>query len=220
LSRGLFVTGTDTNVGKTAVAAALMCRYRSQAPLRYWKPIQTGIEQDDDTATVIELGHCSAREIVGDGLRLARPVSPHLAARWSGVSIDIAPLVAIHRGAREDTAWIVEGAGGALVPINDRETVADLMLALAFPAVVVARTALGTINHTLLTIEALRRRSIAVAGIVLVGPADPNAREAIETHGQTTVVGEMPQLTPLTAEALAAWAPALDPAGRLLEWLR
>lgn len=220
MPRGLFVTGTGTNVGKTAVAAALMCRYRSQVPLRYWKPIQTGIEQDDDTATVTRLGACAAGEIVAEGLRLACPVSPNIAAKRAGVSIAIAPLVAITRGRQEERAWIVEGAGGALVPINERETVADLMVALSFPAVVVAATALGTINHTLLTLEALRRRSIAVAGVVLVGQPDAEVRETIEGHGQVTVVGEMPQFASLTADTLAAWTPALDSTGHLLGWLR
>ena len=86
-------------------------------------------------------------------------MSPHLAAQWSGASIAIEPLATVVRDAANDAAWIVEGAGGVLVPINERETIADLMIALSLPAVVVARTALGTINHTLLTLEALRRRS-------------------------------------------------------------
>lgn len=220
MSRGLFVTGTDTNVGKTTVAAALMCRYRRHVALRYWKPIQTGVEVDDDTATVTRLGNCAASEIVAEGVRLARPVSPHLAAQWAGFSISLAPLVAISRGAQDGPAWIVEGAGGVLVPINDRETIADLIAALSLPAVVVARTALGTLNHTLLTIEALRRRSIAVAGVVLVGPPDADVRQAIEGHCQSAVVGEMPPFAPLTADTLAAWAPALDPEAHLLGWLQ
>ena len=222
MPRGLFVTGTDTNVGKTAVAAALMRRYRAQAPLRYWKPIQTGIDnaEGDDTATVVRLANCSAGEIAAEGIRLPRPVSPHLAAQWSGISLAIEPLAAVVRDAPKDTAWIVEGAGGALVPINDRETIADLMLALSLPVLVVARTALGTINHTLLTVEALRRRSLQVAAVVLVGAPDADVRAAIETYGHVTVVGEMPFIAPLTAEALAAWAPMLDSAEYLLEWLR
>ena len=78
-------------------------------------------------------------------------------------------------------SWIVEGAGGVLVPLNDRETMVDLMAALALPVVVVARTALGTINHTLLTLEALRRRRCSVAGVVMVGAPDAENRAAIET---------------------------------------
>ena len=219
MARGLFVTGTDTNVGKTTVAAALMHRYRGRVPLCYWKPIQTGIEVDDDTATVASLGGCRDAEIVRDGVRLPRPVSPHLAARWQGVTIDLEPLSAVPRLAAHDAAWIVEGAGGVLVPINDRETMADLIAAIGLAAVVAARTALGTINHTLLTLEALKHRGIDVAGVVLIGPADDGARAAIERYGHVAILGEMPHFAPLTTTALAGWAPALDPQGHLLTWL-
>src|SRR5579863_3409206 len=90
--KGLFVTGTDTGVGKTIAAAALMHRYRDAAPLRYWKPIQTGIEIDDDTAAVRRMGACAEQEILAAGVRLRKPVSPHLAARWAGRRIDLAEL--------------------------------------------------------------------------------------------------------------------------------
>jgi dethiobiotin synthase len=97
LLKGLFVTGTDTSVGKTVVSAALMLRYRPDVPVRYWKPIQTGIDQTDDqgddTRTVERLGRCRPGELFRSGIRLPRPVSPHLAARWSGTTIEIPPLV-------------------------------------------------------------------------------------------------------------------------------
>jgi dethiobiotin synthetase len=218
--RGLFVTGTDTGVGKTVVSAALMHRYRSGIPLRYWKPIQTGIEQDDDTAEVERLGVCGPDELRPEGVRLPRPVSPHLAARLSGTTIALRPLVDSIVEERRSIRWIVEGAGGVLVPINDAETMIDLMSLLRLPVIVVARTALGTINHTLLTLEALGRRALQVAGVVMVG--DPNAenRAAIERYGAAVIVGEMPRFTRLDAAPLAAWAAAeLDPQHRLLEWL-
>ena len=107
--KGLFVTGTDTNVGKTIVSAALMHRFRASCVLRYWKPIQTGIEQDDDTETVRRLGGCVEREVFAEGVRLPMPVSPHLAAERAGVTIDLRGLVPAQP---DDTAaWIVEGAG-------------------------------------------------------------------------------------------------------------
>src|SRR5690348_9352413 len=108
--KGLFVTGTDTGVGKTVASAALMHRFRGAAPLRYWKPIQTGIEIDDDTATVRHLGACSAEEIFGKGVRLPKPVSPHLAARWAGCRIDLAELRALVGNDEGGKTWIVEGA--------------------------------------------------------------------------------------------------------------
>jgi dethiobiotin synthetase len=219
--RGLFITGTDTGVGKTVVAAALMHRYRSGIPLRYWKPIQTGIEQDDDTAEVERLGECRPEELRHHGIRLRHPVSPHLAARLRGTTIALQPLVDSIRAEPLSIRWIVEGAGGALVPINDVETMADLMRMLQLPAIVVGRTALGTINHTLLTLEALRRRALRVAGVVMVGDPSAENRAAIERFGATVVIGEMPCFGQLAPPDVATWAAAkLDPQQRLLEWLQ
>jgi dethiobiotin synthetase len=219
--RGFFVTGTDTGVGKTMVCAALMHRYRAEAPLRYWKPIQTGIEQDDDTAEVMRLGDCRPGEIFGRGVRLQRPLSPHLAARLSGVTIDLQPLVESVEACDGPAAWIVEGAGGVLVPINASDTMIDFIRLLGLKAIVVARTALGTINHTLLTLEALRGRSLEVAGVVMVGERNAENRTAIEQYGRTTVLGELPRLEPPTAAGLAAWAlSGLDAEGRLAAGLR
>src|SRR5262245_2166688 len=109
--RGLFITGTDTGVGKTAVAAAMVVRYRSLGKICYWKPIQTGIEQDDDTATVRRLAACSPEECFDQGVRLPRPLSPHLAAELAGTAISVADVAAIvEREPKRN--WIVEGAGG------------------------------------------------------------------------------------------------------------
>ena len=219
MPRGLFVTGTDTGVGKSVVSATLFHRFREGRTLRYWKPIQTGIESDDDTADVARLAGCDDSEIFDHGVRLARPVSPHLAARLSGYVIDVGQLLKACGREGRDTRWIVEGAGGVLVPINDHETMADLMVRLGLPVIVVARTALGTINHTLLTLEALRSRALEIAGVVMVGPQDTGAREAIERYGRVIVLGEMPIFVSLTAAALATWAPQLDPTDQLSEAL-
>jgi dethiobiotin synthase len=216
--RGLFVTGTDTSVGKTVVSAALMHRYGPEVPLRYWKPVQTGIEQDDDTAEVSRLGECRRDQVIDAGIRLARPLSPHLAARLSGITIELQPLVDIATQANQPL--VVEGAGGAMVPLNDREFMTDLMSRLALPILIVSRSTLGTINHTLLTIEALRRRSLTIAGVVMVGPPDAENRDAIEQRGGVPVVGEMPRFQPLTPSGLCAWATVeLDRDGHLLEIL-
>ena len=216
---GLFVTGTDTGVGKSVVAATLLHRYRGGRRLRYWKPIQTGVESDDDTADVARMAGCDDREIFEHGVRLPRPLSPHLAARLSGCTIDADQLLETFRREDRDACWIIEGAGGVLVPINDRETMADLMVRLSLPVVVVARTVLGTINHTLLTVEALRLRALDVVGVVMVGRQDSDACEAIERYGHVAVLAQMPTFVPLTFSALATWAPQLDPTGRLLKYL-
>jgi dethiobiotin synthase len=218
MTRGLFITGTDTGVGKTVAAAAVLHRYRGAAPLRYWKPIQTGIEQDDDTEEVRRLGACADHEIFDEGVRLPRPLSPHLAARCAGQTIDLRALLALLPAA-EDTRWIVEGAGGLLVPLNDSEDIADWISLLGLPVMVVARTSLGTINHTLLTLEALRVRSLRIAGVLMVGDRNADNRAAIERYGKTCVIGEMPRIDPLSRETLAEWSAVhLDPSGRLLEF--
>jgi dethiobiotin synthase len=221
LVRGFFVTGTDTSVGKTVVSAALMIRLRPAGAVRYWKPIQTGIEHDDDTAAVTWLAGCSAAELLTSGVRLPRPLSPHLAARLSGTAIDLAPLEDTFNEAARSTHVVVEGAGGALVPLNGIQLMTDLMARLDLPVVIAARSTLGTINHTLLTIEALQRRSLYVAGVVMVGPPDSDNREAIEQYGSVPVLGEMPIFDPLTPDRLVAWSAAeFDRGNHLLAMLR
>jgi dethiobiotin synthase len=203
------------------VSAALMARYRAEAPLRYWKPIQTGIEQDDDAAEVARLagagrGFTPRQDpIFNCGVRLPRPVSPHLAARLAGTRITVRSLVE-HLEGDEESRWIVEGAGGVLVPINERETMADLIGALDLPVLVAARSTLGTINHTLMTIEVLRRRMLRVAGVVMVGEPNDENRLAIEKYGAVEVIGQMPRFDPLTPDAIERWAVAeFDPNGVL-----
>ena len=201
--QGLFVTGTDTGVGKTVVAAALMSRWRQLAHLRYWKPVQTGIESDDDTAEVLRLAGLPSERALCDGVRLPRPLSPHLSASLSGTSISVPALLEMAASQPVSQRWIVEGAGGVLVPLNERQLMIDLMSVLGMPVVIAARSGLGTINHTLLTIEALRARAIAIAGVVLVGPPNADNQLAIETHAHVTVIGSLPMLAPLTPHALA-----------------
>ena len=131
------------------------------------------------------------------------------------------PLTArvVSKGTSE--RWIVEGAGGVLVPINDTEMMADLIGLLGLPALVVTRSSLGTINHTLSTLEALRSRGLAVAGVVMVGDKNDDNRLAIEQYGRVGVVGEMPRFDRMTADTLAHWAATeLDPKEQLLEWLQ
>lgn len=195
--RGFFVTGTDTGVGKTVVSAALAHHYG----FRYWKPIQTGPESD--TAEVRRLAGC---DVLDAGVRLPEPVSPHLAARSAGVHIDLEELLAMAARGAEDGGWIVEGAGGALAPVNESQTMADLMVALGLPVIVVARTTLGTINHTLLTLALLRTCRLEAAFVVMSGESNPHNREAIEHYGHVPVI-ELPRLSPLTPEAVRGWTP-------------
>ena len=202
-------------------SAAVLCRYRGTAPVRYWKPVQTGIEEDDDTAEVRRLAGCAHREVFERGVRLPRPLSPHLAARLSGQPIEVARLIDEVACEPPSDRWVVEGAGGVLVPLNESELMADLLRVLQLPVLIVARTTLGTINHTLLTIEALRARSATVAGVLLVGHPSRDNREAIEQFGRVAIVGELPLLEPLHPRALQEWAVTeLDRAAHLERWFQ
>ncbi len=195
-----------------------MCRYGGPA-LRYWKPVQTGTDQDDDTAAVQRLSGMPD-SVLNEGIRLPRPVSPHLAARLNGATIDVESLMAVPTAQSRDLAWIVEGAGGVLVPFSERVLQIEFMQRLELPVLIVARSGLGTINHTLLTIEALERRAVPIAGVIMVGAPDEENRRAIECFARVAVVGQLPMLEPLSPEALQRWAvDSLDAGGRLARFL-
>ena len=210
--RGVFVTGTDTGVGKTVVSAVLVSALRRNANVGYWKPIQTGIEEDDDTSEVRRLAACSVGEIADQGIRLPRPLSPHLAARLVGQTIEMGELMRIADGLSDDRFWVVEGAGGLLVPLNEGAMMSDLIAALGLPTVIAARSGLGTINHTLLTLTVLERLSIEAAGVIMVGEPNEENRLAIERYGATQVLAEIPVLPELNAESIAAVSADVAPA--------
>ncbi len=204
--RGVFVSGTDTNVGKTIVSAILMLSLREDRNVRYWKPIQTGIETDDDLRTVVELAGCFPNEIISAGYRFKRPLSPHLAAAYAGESIDVRTTIDLIDSSSDEPFWIVEGAGGVLVPLNEREMMLDLIAQLGLPVLITARPTLGTINHTLLTVEALFRRRIPIAGVVFNGGSNDENLKAIEHFGHTKVIAQIPQFTVPISDGLQTWA--------------
>jgi dethiobiotin synthetase len=193
---GFFITGTDTNVGKTVLSALLVAALDAV----YWKPIQTGMSEGSDRETVIRLAGIPTSRTREEAYRFDPPVSPHLAAEWAGQRIDLSSI------RRPETApgtpLIAEGAGGAMVPINDRDLMTDLMRHLGLPVIVASRNTLGTINHTLLTLAALERAGIETAGTVLIGPENSDNRAAIERHGGRLVIGTIPPLARLHREAL------------------
>ena len=204
--RGVFVTGTDTGIGKTVTSSVVLAALREFGPTGYWKPVQTGIEEDDDTEEVGRLARCGGAELAREGIRLPKPLSPHLAARLAGRSISVGQLVGMANELPRDRYWIVEGAGGLLVPLNDREMMADLIRSLGLPGLVTARSGLGTINHTLLTVAEMRKRHIPVAGVVMVGTPNVENRRAIEVYGNVPVLAELPVLEPLGAASVQALA--------------
>jgi dethiobiotin synthetase len=183
-----FVTGTDTGVGKTVVSA-LLC---AALDAIYWKPIQTGTREGTDRATVMRLAELPRARTAAEAYRFAPPVSPHLAARRARARIDLRKIQMPRITSRENL--IAEGAGGALVPINDTQLMTDLMRHLELPVLLVTRTTLGTINHTLLSLAALRAADLDIRGVIMVGKPNRDNREAIERYGHVEVIGAVPLL--------------------------
>ena len=199
---GFFVTGTDTDVGKTVVSAWLLAHLDAC----YWKPVQAGAEPETDSAAVRRLAEVSAERILPEAYLLPEALAPHEAARRAGIAIDMAKLVPPPCG----RPLVVEGAGGLMVPLTDDAYVIDLAMELHLPVVLVARSTLGTINHTLLSLEAIRRRGLPIAGVVVNGPETPHNRAAIERYGQVEVIAEIPWLDTVNRSTLLAIQPELD----------
>ena len=196
-----FITGTDTDVGKTIACAWVMLHTQ----VRYWKPVQAGLDETDES-TIRALTGAGDERFIATTYNLPEPLSPHEAARRAGVKIEMEEF----KLPDNYKPLIVEGAGGLMVPLNSRSLVIDLIVQLGLPAILVCRTGLGTINHSLLSLEALRARNIPVSGVILNGPDVPHNRAAIETYGKVRIIGHIPPLEPLTREALEAIAPELD----------
>jgi dethiobiotin synthetase len=199
---GFFVTGTDTDVGKTVVSAWLLAHLDAC----YWKPVQAGAEPETDSATVRRLAEVSADRILPEAYLLSEPIAPHEAAQRSGIAIDMGKLVPPPC----DRPLVVEGAGGLMVPLTDEAYVVDLATELHLPLILVTRSTIGTINHTLLSLEAIRRRGLPLAGVVINGPETPHNRAAIERYGQVEVIAEIPWLETVSRSTLLAIQPELD----------
>ena len=185
--RGYIVTGTDTDVGKTVFAAGLA----GHLGAHYWKPVQAGTMYGTDSQRVAALANGRAR-VLPEAYILKTPCSPHEAARIDGTTIEHARLAL----PPVEGPLVVEGAGGLLG--------ADLFAHWGLPVILVTRTALGTINHSLLSLEALKIRGIAVHGAAFVGAANPASEAAITGIGQVRHLGRLPHLDPLDAQSLAA----------------
>jgi dethiobiotin synthetase len=190
----LVVCGTDTDVGKTVVSALLV----EGLGACYWKPVQSGIEGGGDRDRVQALLELPPERIVPEAYRLAAPVSPHWAAEREGVAIDPERL-ALPPG---DGPLVVETAGGVLVPLRRDWLQIEQLQRWNLPVVLVARSGLGTLNHTLLTLEALRRRQLTVLGLVLNGPPHPDNPGTLAELGAVPVLAELPPLAPLDRDAL------------------
>lgn len=189
------VAGTDTGVGKTVFSAALTAALGAS----YWKPVQSGLEGETDSETVRRLAGVPAERIVPEAYRLALPASPHIAAAREGLRIETGQLVLPKR----TDALVIEGAGGLLVPLSMDLLQIDLFASWDLPVILCAATSLGTINHTLLSLEAMAHRSVKLHGIVFTGERNEEVESTILTLGKARRLGGLPALDPLNAGTLS-----------------
>ncbi len=193
---GFVVTGTDTGIGKTVFAAGLTAFIGGI----YWKPVQAGLEDGSDSDSVRALAGIAPDRHLPEAYRLNTACSPHRAAELDGLAISpdrLDPPVC-------DLPLIVEGAGGVMVPVTRQICFADLFARWQFPAILVARTSLGTINHSLLSIEALRLRDVPIHGVAFVGDANEDSEATICAMGGVKRLGRLPMLSPLSPGTLSA----------------
>ncbi|MGH1398537.1 MAG: dethiobiotin synthase [Alphaproteobacteria bacterium] len=196
------ITGTDTNIGKTVVSAMLTLALGAS----YWKPIQAGIEGGVDAKAVQKMTALPTERFFPESYVLSEPLSPHRSAELDGVEIDLDVLTI----PKTDGPLIIEGAGGLMVPLTRKNLLVNLFKRWnephsgygRVPVILVARTGLGTINHTLLSLEALWSRDIPIHGIVFVGEDNPDNMQTIAEFSGEKVLGRLPMLDSLNAKTL------------------
>jgi dethiobiotin synthetase len=196
MSTKIVVTGTDTDVGKTVFAAALTRALDGY----YWKPIQAGLEGETDSDVVQRLSGLTRDRILPEAYCLHTAASPHFAAERDGISIDV------NRLTPPATArpLVIEPAGGLAVPLSRKILQLDVLAQWKLPVILCASTRLGTINHSLLSIEALKRRAIPILGVAFIGAENSDSQRTICDMGGVKHLGRLPHLDPLNSETLAA----------------
>ena len=196
----LIIAGTDTDIGKTVFSAALMAALAGQGGSpSYWKPVQSGIEGGVDTRTVQKLSGLDDAHFLPEHYVLSEPLSPHRAAEIDGVQIDPDSL----RLPEVDGHLVVELAGGLMVPLTRKHLQLNVVKQWNAPVILCARTELGTINHTLLSLEALWARDIPIKGLVFIGPENNDNVLTIGGLSQEKILGHLPYVEDLNAETLA-----------------
>lgn len=195
MTRSIVVTGTDTGIGKTVFAAGLA----GLLGAHYWKPVQAGFDPEGDSETAARLAGLPAERLLPEAYRLKLAASPHLAAREEGIAI------AADRLTIPEIAGplVIEGAGGALVPLSETLLFADIFATWRAPVIVCARTGLGTINHSLLTVRALQALGIEVVGLAFIGEAHDENERIVPKLAGIPSLGRLPWLDPLDRETLA-----------------
>jgi dethiobiotin synthetase len=204
--KNIFITGTSTDIGKTLTAALLLSAAHAQGiPLHYLKPIQTG--SDCDSTTVKTLTGLTTHVIM-PLLNLKAPRAPYCASQMENVTIDVDSMITQIQQMR-DTPRIIEGAGGLLVPITKTTLTRDFIKALGFPLIVVANTQLGTLNHTLLTLQAAEAAGIPVLGLILSGAPQPELVATLLQFIQVPILAEIPWIQSVTPQHIQQLAPTL-----------
>ncbi|MER9236990.1 dethiobiotin synthase [Mesorhizobium sp. M0622] len=194
MTKRVVITGTDTGIGKTVFSAGLAGLLDGF----YWKPVQSGLDGETDSEVVARLAGLPSGRVLPEAYRLKNPLSPHRSAEIDGVAIEAARLsLPVVPG-----PLVIEGAGGLMVPLNRRTRFINIFAQWQLPVILCARTALGTINHTLLSIEALRARSIPLIGIAFIGDEAADTQRTIAEFGDVPQLGRLPYLDPLTRETL------------------
>ncbi|MER8542205.1 dethiobiotin synthase [Mesorhizobium sp. M0904] len=194
MTKRIVITGTDTGIGKTVFSAGLAGLLDGF----YWKPVQSGLDGETDSEAVARLAGLPSGRVLPEAYRLKSPLSPHRSAEIDDVSIEAADL----SFPVLPTPLVIEGAGGLMVPLNRRTRFIDIFEQWQLPVILCARTALGTINHTLLSIEALRARAIPLAGIAFIGDEITDTQRTIVEFGDVPQLGRLPHLDPLTDKTL------------------
>ncbi|SOD95821.1 dethiobiotin synthase [Spirosoma fluviale] len=194
----LIVAGIGTEIGKTVVSAVLVEALQAD----YWKPVQSGGLDDSDTDTVRRLVSNPKSYFHPEAYRLTQPLSPHAAAELDGINIELGNFML----PQTENALVVELAGGLMVPLNDGELMIDLVQRLALPVVLVSRNYLGSINHTLLSVEACRSRSIPLVGVLFNGPTVPASESFILTYTGLPCIGRIGQEAVVTKDVISQYA--------------
>ncbi|PPK85557.1 dethiobiotin synthetase [Neolewinella xylanilytica] len=192
--KGFFVSGIGTEVGKTVASAFLQLALDAD----YWKPVQAGDLDFGDTDRVRSWTGMPADRYHPERYRLRTPASPHYAARVDGVEIHLTDFTL----PSTERPLLVEGAGGLLVPLNEQACMIDLAAHLNLPVILVSRHYLGSINHTLLSLEVLRKRNIECAGVIFSGGDNPESARIIEKLGQVQVLASLQELEEVDFESM------------------
>lgn len=200
MTQKYIITGTDTDIGKTVVSSMLMLGLGAS----YWKPVQSGVEGGVDTKAVQKMTGLPPERFFPESYVFSEPLSPHRAAELDEMEIDVSSL----QPPEHEGTLLIEGAGGLMVPLTRKNLLVNMFKKWqeieTIPVILVARTGLGTINHTLLSLEALWSRKIPVQGIIFVGDDNPDNMRTIAEFSDVKVLGRLPKLDSLSPESLTS----------------